>query len=250
MPRSKIRFLLLQARNPDDPVRDEERDAFAERLHVEPGQIRRACLLTENVDMRTLQGADMLLVGGSGEYSVLDDHDGIRAAKDFLAEVADRGFPTFASCFGFQLMVEGLGGRVITDEPNAEVGTYQLSVTEHGANDPLFGRLPIHFQAQLGHKDRAEVMPEVVVNLARSARVPYQALRVANKPVYAAQFHPELSYARNRGRLERYFDYYSYVFGDHEARRMLEEDFRPSPEASELLDRYVRIFLLDEDPAR
>lgn len=247
MPRSSIRFVLLQARNQGDVVRMEERAAFAERLQVDPEQLHQVCLLNDKPRLSDLRG-DALLVGGSGEWSVLDDHDGIRRAKDLLSELADIGQPTFASCFGFQLLVDGLGGQVIHDEPNAEVGTFRLQLSEEGKSDMLFGGLPERFYAQLGHKDRAHIMPPGVSNMASSERVPFEALRVGNKPVYAAQFHPELSFARNRGRFERYMDDYGRVFGVVEAERMLREEFHPSGAASGLLDRFVRLFLLDEDP--
>ena len=237
------RFLLLQARNEGDRVRGEERAQFAARLGVEVDQVVQLDLLSADLNPSVLSGYDALLVGGSGEYSVLDEHPSIRRAKDLLNEVAVRGFPTFASCFGFQLMVEGMGGEVIHDEDNAEVGTFELELTPDGADDPLFCDLPARFNAQLGHKDRAGRMPDGVLTLARSALCPHQALCVAGTPVYAAQFHPELTWTDNRGRFERYMDDYGRVFGMPEAERMLREDFRPSTEASSLLRRFVERIL-------
>lgn len=243
MPRRRLRFTLLQARNPGDRVRQEEREQFAARMHVEPAQVQTVCMLEDPLDVALLRETDMLLVGGSGEYSVTDDHDGIRRAKDFLAEVADRGFPMFASCFGYQLLVDGMGGRVAKDEPNAEVGSFHLELTEEGKADPVFSSLGERFVGQLGHKDRAIVLPEGVDNLARSERCPHQALRVHGKPVYAAQFHPELTWLDNRGRFERYMDDYGRVFGVPEAERMLREEFFPSEAASALLDTFLRVHL-------
>ena len=187
------RFLLLQARNEGDRVRGEERAQFAARLGVDVDQVVQLDLLSADLNPSVLNGYDALLVGGSGEYSVLDEHPGIHRAKDLLNEVAVQGFPTFASCFGFQLMVEGMGGEVIHDEDHAEVGTFELELTPDGADDPLFCDLPERFNAQLGHKDRAGRMPDGVVTLARSALCPHQALRVGDTKVYAAQFHPELT---------------------------------------------------------
>ena len=237
------KFLLLQARNEGDRVRGEERAQFASRLGVDVEHVVQRDMLSATMNLRMLEGYDALLVGGSGEYSVLDNNPAIQAAKGLLQEVAEVGFPTFASCFGFQLMVEGMGGTVVHDEPNAEVGTFELTLSEHGANDPLFYDLPKQFNAQLGHKDRAEVMPEGVVTLASSALCPHQALKVVGKPVYAAQFHPELTWTDNRGRFERYMDDYGRVFGMPEAERMLTEDFRPSRAASGLLHAFIERIL-------
>lgn len=242
MPRSSLRFVLLQARNPGDRVREEERAQFAARMKVDVGQIETVSMLDGELDERCLSRCDMLLVGGSGEYSVLDDHEGIWGAKVFLAEIARTGFPTFASCFGYQLMVDGLGGRVEHDVDHAEVGSFHLQLTEEGLADPVFCTLGQTFAAQLGHKDRAVVLPDEVVNLASSAICPYQALRVPGKPVYAAQFHPELAWLDNRGRFERYMDDYGKVFGMVEAERMLREEFFPSEKASALLDTFLKVF--------
>lgn len=242
MPRRKLRFTLLQARNPGDRVRAEERRQFAARMKVEPDRIQTVCMLEDRLDEHLFESCDMLLVGGSGEYSVLDPHPGIEQAKEFLAHVAARGFPTFASCFGYQLMVDGLGGRVERDEPNAEVGSFHLELTDEGAADPVFSTLGGNFTAQLGHKDRATLLPEGVDNLASSSACPNQALRVHDKPVYAAQFHPELTWTDNRGRFERYMADYGRVFGEAEAERMLREDFFPSERASALLDTFLRVY--------
>lgn len=245
MDRAHLRFLLLQARNPGDHVRVDEHHAFAERLGVPVDQVTSVCMLTQPIGPGLLEGHDMLLVGGSGHWSVLDEHPGLRAAEALLAHAAERGFPTFGSCFGFQLMVRALGGEVIHDEPNAEIGTLPLQLTPEGAADPLFGALPPSFNAQLGHKDRAQVMPAGVVNLAASERVPYQALRVPGKPVYATQFHPESTHETNRARFARYLADYGPVYGEERSQRLLWEGFQPSPESSSLLDRFVRTFLLE-----
>jgi GMP synthase (glutamine-hydrolysing) len=238
----QLRFLLLQARNPDDRVRDEERHAFAQRLEVADEQIIQADIFRDEVSPQRLQDVDALLVGGAGEYSVLDDDDGIRACISLLTHAAEHGFPTFGSCFGFQALVVGLGGEVVLDEERAEVGTYPLDRTPAAADDPLFSSLPPQFLAQLGHKDRATRMPDGVVNLARSDRAPHQALVVPGSPVYATQFHPELTWMDNRQRFERYMDHYGKLFGAVEAQRLLDAH-KPSPEANTLLRRFRGAFL-------
>jgi GMP synthase (glutamine-hydrolysing) len=236
------RFLLLQARNPGDPVRDEERHAFAQRLEIDDEQIVQADIFRDDISPARLTDVDALLVGGAGEYSVLDDVSGVRACITLLTHAAEHGFPTFGSCFGFQALVVGLGGEVIADEPNAEVGTYALRRSEDGALDPLFRHLPDHFLAQLGHKDRASRMPQGVLSLASSERAPHQALCIPGMPVYATQFHPELTWMDNRRRFERYMDHYGKLFGKEEAQRQLDAH-EPSPEANTLLRRFREIFL-------
>ena len=57
------RFLLLQARNPGDRVRNEERTAFARRLGVGDDQIVQADIFRDSLDPARLKDVDALLVG-------------------------------------------------------------------------------------------------------------------------------------------------------------------------------------------
>jgi GMP synthase (glutamine-hydrolysing) len=235
------RFLLLQARNADDPVRLEEQRCFAERLGVSADQISAVDVLRDRLDETLLEGPEILLVGGAGEHSVLDDTPQIRAFIDFVAEAARRRRPMFASCFGFQALVVGLGGEVIHDAPMAEVGSYALTTTAEAQTDPLFSSLPSPFIAQLGHKDRAICLAPGMVNLASSERCPFQAIRVEGAPVYATQFHPEMNWLDNRSRFERYIHQYGdKLFGAAEAQRRW-ESHQPGPEANDLLRRFVAL---------
>lgn len=237
-----MRFRLLQARVANDPVRWEERLAFANQLAVPTEAIICHDLLTGDGAIEPLiEGVDAVLVGGSGHFSVLDKDPWIGRFVDTLGGLAERQFPTFASCFGFQALVLALGGEVVHDEAHAEVGTYPITLTPDAALDPLFSSLPPVFAAQLGHKDRATVTPAGAVNLAASARCPVQAIRVGTN-VYATQFHPELTGPNNRFRFQRYLDDYADVFGSDGARDMLAR-FVPSPEADRLLQGFCTTLL-------
>ncbi len=238
MLKEDLQFTLLQARNPGDPVRREELLAFADRLGVGANQILPVDILTEDLHFEELTRRDAILVGGAGEHSVCEPAPGVKRMIELLGQVAEEGFPTFASCFGFQSLVLALGGEVVHDEENAEVGSFLLERSEAAQADWLFSVLPKQFIAQEGHKDRASRLPTEAICLARSERTPFQAIRIGDKPVYATQFHPELTQVTNRKRFERYLDHYGHVFGVAEAQRMLEA-FLPSPEASSLLGRFA-----------
>ncbi len=233
-----LRYRLLQARTADEPVREEELRAFAERLSISPTQIEPFDLLEGGTSLlRVTEGVDAVLVGGSGKFSVTDPVDWLEPFFDTLGELVDAQFPTFASCFGFQGLCIALGSMVASDPDGSEVGTYRVSLTPEGRADPLFSALPDTFEAQMGHKDRAFSVPRGAVHLASSPRCPVQALRVGSS-VYATQFHPELTRGDNRQRFERYYVEYSRSFGAAEAERMLDA-FRDSPEASSLLGRFA-----------
>jgi GMP synthase (glutamine-hydrolysing) len=242
--RESLGFLLLQARRSEDPVRTEERDAFAAQLGVEGSQIAQVDILQDQLDLAQLQDADAVLVGGAGEFGVVNPSPMITNMINFLVGATEQGHPVFASCFGFQALVVGLGGEVQEDEPNAEVGTYTLESTEAAASDDVFSVLPRRFLAQLGHKDRAVSMPSDAVVLARSERCPFQAMKIQGTSTYATQFHPELTWKDNRLRFQRYMEQYGRLFGEEEAQRKLDEH-QPSPEANSLLSRFIDFTLLD-----
>jgi len=231
------RFRLLQARDPGEITRREERAAFAEKLRVPVDHVIPHDLLTNSHQLDAVRaGVDAVLVGGSGRYGIQDDAPWIQGFIDLLGELAATDTPTFASCFGFQGLVMALGGQVASVPARSEVGSFELQLTPQAHEDPLFQGLPDRFWAQMGHKDCATVFPEGAVHLARSERCPYQALRVGAK-VYATQFHPELSEEDNRLRYERYYQEYSLAFGADKAHAIL-DSFRPSEPSSELLHRF------------
>ncbi len=190
---------------------------------------------------------DCVLVGGAGEYGIGDagEHPWLARFIDFCGELAARGSPTFASCFGFQAMVAAAGGAVKPDVARAEIGTFEVTLTDAGGADPLFGPLGPRFYAQFGHKDRALGVPSGLVNLASSARCAFQAFTVQDKPIYATQFHPELSMERNRDRYFRYVRNYVRPEMPDTAEQML-ASFRETPEASSLLRRYVEEVISDQ----
>lgn len=235
-----MRFRLLQARLPNDIVRAEERRSFASRLGVPETDITPYDLLTEPLSVeRVTADVDIVLIGGSGAFGVTNNTPWMRPFIDLTAALADSGFPTFASCFGFQAMIVGLGGTVRPDPDTAEVGSFDLQLTEAGKADPLFATLGPEFTAQEGHKDRAIDLPKALVHLASSARTPYQAIRVPGKPVYATQFHPELIWTENRERFMRYYDLYEGAFGKDEA-LAISRAFRPSEKSNDLLRRFAQ----------
>ncbi len=188
-----------------------------------------------------VRGFDALMVGGSGDYYVSKANlPHFAGLLDLLRDVVEAGLPMFASCFGYQSLVEALGGEIVFDPANTEVGTFELELTAEGRADELFGVLPPKFNAQMGHKDPADSHPEGIPNLASSEASPFQALRVPNKPIWASQFHPELDRTANEDRYRHYLEGYASHVSAEELEAGLER-FRESPEASGLLRRFVEL---------
>lgn len=236
-----IKILLLQARHADDAARLEERSSFAAMAGVPEAQVIPYDLLTGTPTLTEVRRYDALMVGGSGDYYVSKGNlPSFQTVLALLADVVAVGKPTFASCFGFQLLVQALGGEIVYDAQHAEVGTYEVTLTENGRSDDLFCYLPGTFRAQLGRKDRASRLPEGVLHLAASANAPFQALRVPGQPIWATQFHPELTKVTNLARFKRYMDGYASIMDEAEVAQTLAR-FDESPEANQLIGRFMQL---------
>lgn len=232
-----MKIILLQARLNDDPMRLHEQRCFAEATGLGPDTFRFVNVVDGVPSIAEVESSDALMIGGAGHYSVTDPtHPFFEPLQELLRNVVDRRFPTFASCFGFQLLVQALGGAVEHDPPGSEVGSFTVRLTDAGRSDELFSALPEEFVAQMGHKDRATRMPDGVPNLAASARCALQALRIPGAPIWATQFHPELDERSNRDRYLAYIDRYDPARLGEAASGFTA---LPSPETSTLLPRFI-----------
>ncbi|MCA9101323.1 MAG: type 1 glutamine amidotransferase [Pirellulales bacterium] len=236
---SPHRYLLLQVRNAEDPMRTQEVACFARALACDAAQIDVHDLLAGAPSQSAVARADALLFGGSGDYSVAATNDPwLDATLVVLKHLIETGKPTFASCWGFQAIARALGGTCVHDPSRAEVGSIELALTEAGRSDPVFGALPDRFIGQAGHYDRVDRLPPGAILLASSERVRNQAFTLTGRPVYCTQFHPELD---RRALLERLENYPSYV--DRYCGQSLSEftrrSCRDAPDSDRLLRRFV-----------
>jgi len=237
---ANLRFLLMQIRNPDDPMREQEVGCFARAMRCEPSQISTWDILSSVPSDHELAEYDMTMLGGSGDYSATSTEAWIEPILDLFRRLHQQSKPTFASCWGFQAMARAMGGTVVHDLDRAEVGTRQLKLTDAGREDKIFSSLGKTFHAQMGHADRVDQLPTDAVLLASTDRVENQAYCFADKPIYCTQFHPELNRENLLGRLTQYPEYVDKIAG------VSIEEFRDTlqdtPETEELLRRFVAEF--------
>lgn len=238
----KLRFLLLQVRNPGDPMREAEVRSFARALGVQESQIGVVDLLSEVPSPTQWQSSDMMLFGGSGHYSAVENHPWLLRALDLIRELHNARKPTFASCWGFQAATRALGGTVVHDLERAEVGTHSLTATAAAREDVLFSILGEEFEGQMGHEYHALQLPPDAVRLASSERVENQAFCFPEHPFYCTQFHPELNRQDLMSRVKTYPEYVERISG-----QTLEEFAamcHDTPVTESLLPRFVQTFLV------
>lgn len=210
---NELKYLLLQIRNPGDPMQSQEMACFSRALGCNADRIDTWDLLNSAPTPRDFDRFDMVLLGGSGHYSAATDDSWIDPILDSLREIHRMSKPTFASCWGFQAMARALGGRVVRDPDHAELGTHQLRLTDAGKMDPLFAPLGETFGGQMGHEDRVDILPSDAVLLASTDVVENQAYCFQGKPIYCTQFHPELNRHDLMGRVMAYPEYIHRICG-------------------------------------
>lgn len=212
---------------------EHERGCFVSATGRKRSEIHFRNVITAMPKPAEITEFDALILGGSGDFSVAEgDQAFFGPISGLLKWVVDEGFPTFGCCFGYQLLVDAMGGRVVRDPGSAELGSVEVELTEEGVADPLFGQLPRRFVAQMGHFDRATELPDGVPNLAMSENCPHQALRVPGAPIWATQFHPELDQQGNRDRCVAYIKDFEQIEGYQTL---------PSPHALSILPRFLEI---------
>jgi len=206
-------FLLLQIRDNDDPMRRQEIKAFAKNAGCSSDEINTCDLL--EADCRTeINQAELVFIGGSGSYGVVGDEAWLTRALSTMRYLYDIKKPTFASCWGFQALVKAMGGEVVTDLNQAELGTPNLNLTREGKDDPIFKQMPDSFPVVEGHKEIAIKLPSDAVLLASTSQVKNQALRFKGRPIWATQFHTEINLRDLIERVEAYPEYLEKITGE------------------------------------
>ena len=235
--------LLIQARVPGDPILEHELQCFLGQSDLDPAHLQTLNLPEVSTAQanEALEAAQVVFVGGSGDFSVVTGgfpwHD---LLLELMNRVVERKIPTLASCFGFQALVQAFGGELAQDPDRAELGTFPIILTPQGQDDPLFGTLPPQFDAQLGHNDSVIHLPDCLTPLASSQRCPVQAIAHKSAPLWATQFHPELTDRDNITRYLRYIEAYKKPEDSmDQARRHAHRIHRPSPVANALLARFL-----------
>ena len=130
----------------------------------------------------------VVVVGGAMSVNEIQKFPFLVSVKKFILRVVETKTPCLGICLGAQLLAEVLGGK-IRRHSNGERGCLLVSLTEEGATDPLFQRLPKQFFTVQSHDDSFE-LPMGASHLASSRRCRFQAFRW-RKFAYGIQFHPE-----------------------------------------------------------
>jgi GMP synthase (glutamine-hydrolysing) len=126
-----------------------------------------------------LQPKGFILSGGPASAYAKD-------APTLPGYVIESGLPVFGICYGMQLLVHTLGGKV---DPSArrEYGPAEIQPLVPGTI------LDVVSSVWMSHGDRIMAMPPGFVALARSGNSPIAAMGDFSRKYFAVQFHPEVN---------------------------------------------------------
>ena len=239
---SDIRALLLQVRNTRD-IELQEQECFLERTGLTSDQLTSINVARSPLPANLLDGFDVLFIGGAGEYSAVEDYPWMPGVLKLIQTASDQSFPVFGSCWGHQVIARALGGKVIHDLSQAELGCHPVFLTEAGKKDPLFADFPPSFDANMGHHDRVLELPPDAVELAVGRTQPNEAFRIKGKPIYGTQFHSELDAKREEERLIRYRPYYREELPDEEEFDRIVNSLRETTEVDHLMADFLALYV-------
>ena len=135
--------------------------------------------------LRALKPKGIIFTGGPN--SVYDPD-----SPSYAREIFDLGIPVLGICYGSQLMMHLLGGRV-EKAPVREYGKIEVSVDTHSK---LFEGVSPQTVCWMSHNDYiAEAAPGFAIS-AHTANCPVAAAEHAQRGLYCVQFHPEVLHTR------------------------------------------------------
>jgi len=244
--RQNLKLLLLQIRD-DEETMEEELYEFVQFTGLAETQFTVLnTFITKDFPISAIDGHDALFIGGSSDASVLkpDEFVFLTDCKQLLRHCAEKDIPIFASCFGFQLLVQEFGGEIIIDDDNMEMGAYEIQLTPEAKQDKLFHDMPTPFWAISGHRERATRIPADAIALAYTPLCPYHAIKIRDKPIYAFQFHPEIDSKDLIARITRYQDL--YLEDAEQLEKIKQQAYQDTSYSNDLLKKFIDRIVLDE----
>jgi GMP synthase (glutamine-hydrolysing) len=157
----------------------------------------RECHVYSEIVPSTMPVAEMLakrpkaIILSGGPSSVYAD-----GAPPAPAGLFDAGVPVLGICYGFQLMVAGLGGTVERTGA-AEYGATGLQAT----GGTLLSGTPKSQRVWMSHGDTCTAAPPGFAVTARTEATPVAAVEDVRNGLFGVQFHPEVLHTEHGARI-------------------------------------------------
>ena len=166
----------------------------------------RECQVYSQIVPATMPAADMLaanpaaIILSGGPASVYAP-----GAPPAPAGLLEAGVPVLGICYGFQLMMAGLGG-LVQRTGGGEYGATELRIDSGpSAGGVLLDGLPARQQVWMSHGDTCAAAPPGFAVTARTAATPVAAAEDPGRSLYGVQFHPEVLHTEHGMQVLRQF---------------------------------------------
>src|SRR5216684_1424264 len=136
-------------------------------------------------EIKTFSPIGIILSGGPASV----DEPGAPRCDPLVLEL---GVPVLGICYGLQLLVKMLGGRV-DRSARREYGAAEVEVLRSRGVFASFQKGE-RVRVWMNHGDRVEELPEGFLAIGRSANSPFAAAAHESRPIYGLQFHPEVAH--------------------------------------------------------
>jgi len=107
--------------------------------------------------------------------------------------VFELGIPILGICYGMQTLAEQMGGHVISSDQK-EFGHSELTIVKDSV---LFKNLKKQINVWMSHGDQVQDIPDEFDLIAATETAPISAMEHINLPIYAIQFHPEVTHTED-----------------------------------------------------
>lgn len=132
-------------------------------------------------EIRALNPKGIILTGGP-------DSCYLEGAATCDAELFNMGIPVLGLCYGAQLMMQVLGGKV-ERAANREYGHTDIRID---STSPVFTGVPRETTCWMSHFDYISEAAPGFKTIATTGNCPYAAIENPEKKLYGFQFHPEV----------------------------------------------------------
>ena len=154
-----------------------------------------------NVDFTFLKEFNPKAVILSGGPSSVTKNDSPRAPKELFG----MGIPLLGICYGQQVMMHQLGGKVETGHGAAEFGRAYVSQNSNQLNILEGWFESGDEQVWMSHGDHVSEIADGFEVYGTSPNAPFAIIADTNRNFYAVQFHPEVHHTPNGAKLYENF---------------------------------------------
>ena len=140
---------------------------------------------TDLEKIKAMEPKEIIFTGGPNSVYLED-------SPSYAKEIYDLGIPVLGICYGSQLMMHQLGGKVCK-APVREYGKIEVTVDQSSA---LFENVSEKTICWMSHNDYIEQAAPGFKIIAHTPDCPVAAVENVEKKLYATQFHPEVLHTK------------------------------------------------------